>query len=290
MGIMDEMGVFARLFGRKRKKKGGLQEVPLELIHSNPFQPRREYPQEDLRELAESIREHGLLHPIIVREAERGYEVVSGERRVRACLLLERKTIPAIIGEFSDGELMEIALLENIQRKDLTVLEEGLGYWRLQDRYRTKNLERLASEISQRIGKPQEEIKERLELAKQTPLLQKAVEKELLSLEQAQMLSGLDTYMQKLLLRRIARAKVSREVVEGWIGAEQAGASVQHAQLKEFLAFLPEALELLNRTGLQATYHVRLDGKKKTTIEIVVEGSRLQEGDSPAEAEREEIP
>ena len=97
-------------------------------IHSNPYQPRKIFDEEKLDELATSIRQHGVFTPILVREALQGFELVAGERRVLAARRTDLKTIPAIIVEFDDEMMMEIGLLENIQREDLNVIEEAMAY------------------------------------------------------------------------------------------------------------------------------------------------------------------
>ena len=95
-------------------------EIPIDEIRSNPYQPRQHFDETALAELASSIKEHGVLQPIIVKKSIKGYELVAGERRTKASKLAGLTTIPAIIKEFSDQEMMDIALLENIQREDLT--------------------------------------------------------------------------------------------------------------------------------------------------------------------------
>jgi len=99
------------------KQTGGITEIPLEEIRSNPYQPRVMFDNDTLEELANSIKEHGIIQPIIVKKSIKGYELVAGERRTRAARLAGLKTIPAIIKDFNDVEMMEIALIENIERK-----------------------------------------------------------------------------------------------------------------------------------------------------------------------------
>src|SRR5574344_2330562 len=103
-------------------------EIPLDELRANPYQPRKSFNQEALEELANSIKEHGVFQPIIVNKSIKGYDIVAGERRKKACELIGKETIPAIVKEFSDNEMMEIALLENIQRENLTSIEEAEAY------------------------------------------------------------------------------------------------------------------------------------------------------------------
>ena len=103
-------------------------QISLKDIRPNPYQPRKHFDQEKLNELAQSIKEHGIFQPIIVKAAIQGYEIVAGERRYRAAGIVGLETVPAIIVEFSDQQMMEIALLENIQREDLNPIEEAHAY------------------------------------------------------------------------------------------------------------------------------------------------------------------
>ena len=100
-------------------------EIPLEEIKKNPYQPRTVFNEEKLDELKDSIEKNGLLQPIVVKKAVKGYYIIAGERRFRAYELLGKKTIPAIIKEMSDEEMMIFAVLENLQREDLSSLEEA---------------------------------------------------------------------------------------------------------------------------------------------------------------------
>jgi len=109
-------------------KDSDIVEIPLTEIRSNPYQPRKEFDEQSLREFADSIKEHGVIQPIIVKKSIKGYEIIAGERRTRASKMAGKETIPAIIREFTDQEMMEIALIENIQREDLNPIEEAEAF------------------------------------------------------------------------------------------------------------------------------------------------------------------
>ena len=96
-------------------KEEEVQELPIDELRVNPYQPRKTFNEESLQELSESIKEHGVFQPIIVKKSIKGYEIVAGERRFRASKLAGKKTIPAIVRNFTDEEMMEIAVLENLQ-------------------------------------------------------------------------------------------------------------------------------------------------------------------------------
>ncbi len=108
-----------------------IEEIPISEIRSNPYQPRKRFDEEKLKELSESIKEHGLFQPIIVKKSIKGYELVAGERRTKAAKMAGFDKIPAIVRNFSDQEMMEVALLENIQRENLNPIEEAEGYARI---------------------------------------------------------------------------------------------------------------------------------------------------------------
>ncbi len=142
-------------------KEEDIVEVKLSELRSNPYQPRQTFDQEKLVELAESIKEFGVLEPIIITKSIKGYEIVAGERRKKASELAGLETIPAIIKEFSDEEMMQIALLENIQREDLTAIEEAEAYSNL-----LKTLNVTQDELAKKIGKSRSYITNMLGLLK----------------------------------------------------------------------------------------------------------------------------
>lgn len=130
-----------------------IKEIPLNEIRVNPYQPRKVFNEEPLQELASSIKEHGVIQPIIVKKSIKGYEIVAGERRYRASKIAGKETIPAIVREFTDEQMMEIAVLENLQRENLNPLEEAEAYLSLM-----KNLNLTQEQLSKRVGKSRSHI------------------------------------------------------------------------------------------------------------------------------------
>ena len=116
---------FEKTIVEDAKEKSDIVEIPLTEIRSNPYQPRKEFDEQSLQEFADSIKEHGVIQPIIVKKSIKGYELIAGERRTRASKMAGKETIPAIIRDFNDDEMMEIALIENIQRENLNPIEEA---------------------------------------------------------------------------------------------------------------------------------------------------------------------
>ncbi len=142
-------------------------KVPLKDIRPNPYQPRVHFDEEKLNELASSIREHGVFQPIILKKSIQGYEIVAGERRFRAATKVGLEDIPAIIVEFTDQQMMEIALLENIQREDLNAIEEAQAYSTMM-----KKLNLTQEELSKRVGKSRTHIANTVRLLKMPKQLQ----------------------------------------------------------------------------------------------------------------------
>ena len=151
--------------------KGDNEEITqlnTEDIKANPFQPRKEFNDEEIFELANSIKEFGLIQPIVVRKLEQGFELIAGERRLRAAKSLGKEEIPAVIRDFSDREMAEIALVENLQRKDLNFMEEAAAYQRLIDEF-----ELTQKELAERLSKGQSTIANKLRLLKLPEDIQK---------------------------------------------------------------------------------------------------------------------
>ena len=130
-----------------------IQHLPLNELRVNPYQPRKTFNEESLNELAESIKEHGVFQPIIVKKSIKGYEIVAGERRFRASKLAGKETIPAIVRNFTDEEMMEIAVLENLQRENLNAVDEANAYKTLME-----NLHLTQDQVSKRVNKSRSHI------------------------------------------------------------------------------------------------------------------------------------
>ena len=137
-----------------------IRELPLEKVHANPSQPRMTFHQETINELAASIREHGVLQPILVRPSADAYEIIAGERRWRASKIAGKETIPAIVERFDDATALEIALIENLQREDLSPLDEAVIYKKM-----TGELGYSIRQLAGKLGKDKGYVENRLRLA-----------------------------------------------------------------------------------------------------------------------------
>lgn len=167
--------------------KEDIVEIKVNELRSNPYQPRQTFDQEKLVELANSIKEYGVIEPIIVTKSIKGYEIVAGERRKKACELIGKETIPAIIKDFSDNEMMEIALLENIQRENLTAIEEAEAYSNL-----IKTLNITQEELASKIGKSRVYVTNILGLLRLPEGVKNDILHGLISMGHAKVLSKLD--------------------------------------------------------------------------------------------------
>lgn len=177
-------------------------KIPVDEIRPNPYQPRKVFNDEALKELSSSIKQHGVFTPILVKKSIQGYDLIAGERRLRASKLAGLKDIPAIIVDFDDQEMMEIALLENIQREDLNVIEEAKAYENLIQR-----LGYTQEQLAHRVGKSREHITNLLRLLKLPEDVQEYVVSKQLSMGHVRALLGLKTEAN---MRKVAKQAIDQ--------------------------------------------------------------------------------
>lgn len=179
-------------------------ELPLEDILPNRFQPRITFGTAAIHELSESIKEHGVIQPIVVRRINDKYEIIAGERRYKASTLAGLETIPAIITDLNDKDSAEIALIENVQREDLTPIEEAVSYKKILDMgYLTQE------ELSSKLGKTQSTISNKLRLLNLDEEVQEALLEKQISERHARSLLKLDEKNQRLMLERIIKERLT---------------------------------------------------------------------------------
>ena len=170
------------------EKTEKVQEIPLDEIRPNPYQPRKTFDDSTLRELADSIMLNGVIQPVILRQSSvKGYEIIAGERRVRASRLAGKTTIPAIVREFDETAMIEVAILENLQREDLTPLEEAEGYQTLMNKLNLTQVD-----VAQRLGKSRPYIANHLRLLNLPQDVKGMLQEGLISMGQARTLLGLN--------------------------------------------------------------------------------------------------
>ncbi|MDF2921104.1 MAG: ParB/RepB/Spo0J family partition protein [Paenibacillaceae bacterium] len=160
-------------------------EIPVTQLRANPYQPRKTFNEESIQELAASIKEHGVIQPIIVRTVLKGYEIIAGERRFRASQLCGLTTIPAVVRKFSDQQVMEIALIENVQREDLNAMEQALAYQALIDQFKLTQ-----EELSMKVGKSRSHIANFLRLIQLPEEIKQYVSRGTISMGHARAIAG----------------------------------------------------------------------------------------------------
>ena len=167
--------------------KDEIIEIDLSQLRSNPYQPRKIFDEEALKELSESIKEYGVFQPIIVKKSIKGFDIIAGERRVQASKMAGKTTIPAIVRDFTDEQMMQIALLENLQRENLTAIEEATAY---KDIINALNITQ--DDLAKKLGKSRSHITNMLGLLRLPNSVQDMVLKSEISMGHARVLSKLE--------------------------------------------------------------------------------------------------
>jgi ParB family chromosome partitioning protein len=193
----------------------GFFEIPMDRIEPNPHQPRGAVNPDSILELAESIRSEGLMQPIVVRRIEDRFQLIAGERRWRACQLLQMRTIPARVVTASEASSAVMALIENLQRENLNPIEESHGYASLM-----RDFDLTQDQVSDRVGKSRSGIANALRLLQLDREIQGYLSKGLLSVGHAKVLLGLEDAEQRLMLaRRVIEKGFSVRDTERWVAA-----------------------------------------------------------------------
>ena len=176
--------------------------INLSELRVNPYQPRKNFDEEALQELSNSIKEHGVFQPIIVKKSIKGYEIIAGERRFRASKMAGKETIPAIVREFTDAQMMEIALLENLQRENLSAIEEAIAYKAMLEK-----LELTQEELAKKVGKSRSHITNFLGLLRLPNEVQTMITKKEITMGHARAISKLESSAEMISL--------ANQIVEG---------------------------------------------------------------------------
>jgi len=228
----------------------GYRMVPLATLRANPQNPRRQFAEEELAELAASIAEKGVVQPLVVRPAEGGvYEIVAGERRWRAAQRAQLHQVPAIVRQLSDREALELAIIENVQRSDLNAIEEARGYQQLIDAF-----EHTQEELAQIIGKSRSHLANMLRLLKLPEGVQDMIQEGQLSAGHARALIGRDNAL-KLAKQIIAKA-MSVRAVESLVKKSDSPRGQAKAAVKDADTRAAE-IELSNALGLSVSIQMR---------------------------------
>lgn len=247
-----------------------VHQIGLDSIRPSPFQPRKEFEADALQELVDSIKQHGIIQPLIVRQANGVHELIAGERRWRAAQEVGLTTVPVIIRSADDLEVLELSLIENLQRADLNAIEEAQGYARLAEEFKMRQ-----EDIATKVGRSRAAVANALRLLDLHPQIQAWVSQDLLSVGHAKVLLGLKDAEEQLavaetVLRRKANVRQTERLV-----SRQTGGGRTRKKRTAAVDVTPAAIEdLQNRLqqllGTRVTFH---HGEKKGRIEIEYYGS-----------------
>lgn len=244
----------------------GLQELPIAAIRPNPYQPRDRFDEEALGALADSIREVGLLQPVLVRPAGDGFELIAGERRWRAARRAGLQAIPAIVRETADRHALEQALVENLQRDDLNPLEEAAAYQQMIEDFSMTH-----EQVASTVGKSRAAVTNTVRLLQLPPSIQRALREEQLSMGHARALLGTpDRAFQESLARRAIKDDLSVRAVEEAVRARNDGKDTNGKRAATARLRPPGLLELeeLLSDHLETRVKMRLGAGGKGTLAI----------------------
>jgi ParB family chromosome partitioning protein len=257
-----------------------VRQLPLDQIHSSPLQPRKEFRPESLQELVESIREQGIIQPLIVRKIGDHYELIAGERRWRAAKTLGLAQAPAILREATDREVLELALIENLQRADLSVVEEAHAYHRLSNEFGQRQ-----EDIARRVGKSRASVANAMRLLDLHPQVQSWLTQERLSVGHAKVLLSIKNpeeqqALAEILIRQNGTVRAAEKLVAEHLARQgnrhtgpgsRANAAARALGQMEMTPILQH---LQNRLREHLSTHVAFrHGDKKGCIEIEYYGN-----------------
>ncbi|OXS56656.1 stage 0 sporulation protein J [Cohnella sp. CIP 111063] len=257
-------GLDALITSLSIKEDDKIVEIPLSQLRANPYQPRKTFEEDAIKDLAESIREHGVIQPIVIRQALKGYEIIAGERRFRASQLLGNATIPAVVRAYNDQQVMEIALIENVQREDLNSIEVAVAYQAIMNQF---NLTQ--EELSLKVGKSRSHIANFLRLLSLPEEIKDYVSRGTLSMGHARALAGIkDENLKRQLAKQTVTAEWSvRELEEAVQNADSKKANVKpKTKVKKRDPYI-EGIEETLREKFQTTVRIK-PNKDKGRIEL----------------------
>ena len=245
------------------KLVGSIIDIALNLIEVNPFQPRTHFNEEALQELGSSIKELGVIQPITVRKLEGNkFQLVSGERRYRASKLIGNTTVPAYIRLANDQEMLEMALVENIQRKNLDPIEVALSYQRLID-----EIQLTQEDLSIRVGKKRSTVTNYLRLLKLDPILQTGMRDGFISMGHGRAMINVENSLDQLAIyEKIIREKLSVRQTEEVVKNLKSGSPTK-SNKKEIPAFISKSVtDISEYVGHKIAITINTNGKGKISI------------------------
>ncbi|MDB6066002.1 MAG: ParB-like partition protein [Pedosphaera sp.] len=242
-----------------------VQRVALSRVRPCSFQPRKKFSDEALRELADSIREQGIVQPLIVRERDGHFELIAGERRWRASQLLGLTEVPVIVRQADDRAVLELALIENLQRENLNPIEEAHGYSQLIEQFQLKQ-----EEVATKVGKSRAVVANALRLLKLTSAIQEAIRDGLISVGHAKVILGLPSEKhQKVAVDRILKEGLNVRQTETLVARLQAGGTTKAPGSITPLVHDANVVDVENKLRERFGAKVRLKySKGKGSVEI----------------------
>lgn len=225
-------------------RHGDVEKIDIDKVYANPNQPRKQFDKESLSELAESIKVHGLIQPIIVNEMPDGYMIIAGERRFRACKLCGLKEIDAIVKNYSNKQIAEISIIENLQREDLNPVEVAKGIKKLMDEYGLTQ-----EKVAERLGKSRSAIANSIRILSLYPEVIELIEKGKISFGHAKILVAVTDYpIQLMLAKKIAKDKLTVRDLEKEVdsilgkGKKKKTPKLPSEELQDFISELQRKL------------------------------------------------
>lgn len=246
-------------------EKDQIAEIEISKIRPNPYQPRKTFNEEHLSELMASIKEHGVIQPIVVRESLNGYEIIAGERRWRASKALNLETIPVVIKNFSDEQVMEVALIENLQREDLNPVEIAIAYEKLMQKFKLTQ-----EDLAIKLGKSRSNVANFLRLLQLPETILDKVAEGQLSMGHARALITIENEDQQLyLMNKILNENWSVRTLEDKIKGLRDNVSRETNELKKRSNSNKMIKEIEDQLRNKFSTSVKIkDNKNKGKIEI----------------------
>jgi len=245
------------------QKVSELRNLDITTITADPDQPRRTFDAEALAELAESVREHGVLQPIIVVKKGSGFQIVAGERRFRASKIAGLETIPALVRSLTDQNKFELSLIENLQRRDLNAIETATAYQKLRDQFNLTN-----EAIGKRVNKSQSAVQNTMRLLKLPKMVREAIAEGKLTEGQARPLVSWDESFVNEIVPRIIAEEWSARKVEQYVVNARNGKDQPKAQTMKETESRHESKIVSLRSHLKTDVNIRVNNKGAGTIVI----------------------
>jgi ParB family chromosome partitioning protein len=240
-----------------------VEQIILEDLKPNPYQPRKYFDDEALKELSESIKKQGIFQPLAVRKTIVGYEIIAGERRYRAAKMAGLETVPCVIYDYDEQQMMEVALIENIQREDLSILEEAESYQMLLD-----NLGYTQQELADQVGKSRSHIANILRILKLDDFVQEQIKQNKITMGHVKTLVTIDDFniqreITEIIISEGLNVRQAEELVKNY---KESNSESDHQKVKSKKVSPHKRLENMMREKLGTK--VQISGREKGSIKI----------------------